>query len=294
MAGGRGRLAPSTRRPGFARTGPRCGVGLRGRLGTVSYVSVLSREAFDELEFDAAYTGDHRAAAQRMTMLATSGTQTTAMPRAEAFMRAGEQWLLAGDPVAAARDFRQALADGGHSSVDPRAPLAQALYLMGQVAEAGDVVQQLAAEPPRDPRMCDLLAELMVERSDLISALAWANAGVELYLGRSPGPVARAGEVGSGEPGTGSPADGDTVLELPAGDRAELRLLLSLRFRVRNDLGLAEDNYDRLLDVLPPAPGTESATGLPGRTTSVSAAASRSTVTWSPSVISPDSSARAS
>lgn len=257
-------------------------------------MSALSREAFDDIEFDAAWSGDHRAAAQQMTMLATSGTQTVAMPRAEAFVRAGEQWLLAGEPATAARDFRQALADGGPSSVDPRAPLAQALFMMGQAAEADDLVQQLAAEPPRDPRMCDLLAELMVERSDLISALAWANAGIGLYLGRSPGPVARAGDAGSEEPGNGSPAELASVPALPAGDRTELRLLLSLRFRIRNDLGLAEDGYDRLLDVLPPEPGTDSATGLPGRTTSASAAASRSTVTWSPSVISPDRSARAS
>jgi len=257
-------------------------------------VSALSREAFDQIEFDAAYTGDHRAAAERMTMLATSSTQTVAMTRAEAFMRAGEQWLIAGEPTAAARDFRQALADGGHSSVDPRAPLAQALFMMGQVAEAEELVQQLAAEPPRDPRMCDLLAELMVERSDLINALAWTNAGIELYLGGQPGPVARAGEAGSEEPGAGSLAGMDSMLDLPAGDRAELRLLLSLRFRIRNDLGLAEDSYDQLLDLLPPEPGTESATGLPGRTTRASAAASRSTVTRSPSVISPDSSARAS
>jgi hypothetical protein len=235
---------------------------------------VLSREAFDEIEFDAACTGDHRAAAQQMAMLATSGTQTVAMPRAEAFMRAGEQWLLAGEPAAAARDFRQALADGGPSSVDPRAPLAQALFLMDDVAEAEHLVQQLAAEPPRDPRMCDLLAELMVERSDLINALAWANAGIELCLGGLPGPVARAGEAGSEEPGTGPLAGMDRALELPAAERAELRLLLSLRFRIRNDLGLAEDSYDRLLDVLPPEPGTASATGLPGRTTSASAAAS--------------------
>jgi len=242
-------------------------------------VSVLSREAFDQIEFDAALTGDHRAAAQRMTMLATSGTQTVAMPRAEAFMRAGEQWLLADEPVAAARDFRLALADGGHSSVDPRAPLAQALFMMGQVAEAQELVQQLAAEPPRNPRMCDLLAELMVERSDLISALAWTNAGIELYLGGSPGPVARAGEAGSEVPGAGPLRGVDGVLDLPAGDRTELRLLLSLRFRIRNDLGLAEDSYDQLLDLLPPEPGTETATGLPARTTSASDASSRSTVT---------------
>jgi hypothetical protein len=35
------------------------------------------------------------------------------------------------------------------------------------------------------------------------------------------------------------------------GDENELRLLLSLRFRIRNDLGLAEDDYDRLLDTFP-------------------------------------------
>ena len=31
-------------------------------------------------------------------------------------------------------------------------------------------------------------------------------------------------------------------------DRAELRMLLSIRYRIRNDLGLAEDSYDKLLD----------------------------------------------
>ena len=34
------------------------------------------------------------------------------------------------------------------------------------------------------------------------------------------------------------------------GDRAELRLLLSLRYRIRHDLGMPEDDYDRLLDEL--------------------------------------------
>jgi len=38
------------------------------------------------------------------------------------------------------------------------------------------------------------------------------------------------------------------------GDPTELRLLLSLRYRIRVDLGLAEDDYDRLLDELPSGP----------------------------------------
>ena len=40
------------------------------------------------------------------------------------------------------------------------------------------------------------------------------------------------------------------------GDPTELRLLLTLRYRIRNDLGLPEDDYDRLLDELPSGPAT--------------------------------------
>ena len=227
-------------------------------------VAVLSREAFDAIEFDAALTGDHRAAAQQMTMLADTGTQTTAMPRAEAYTRAGEQWLLADDPAAAANRFRRALEDGGPSDVDPRAPLARALFMMDRAEEAETLIQRLAAEPPREPRTCDLMAELLSERTDLIGALAWAGAGVELCLGRSPGPVATAGDADTEEPEAGQAgqrAEATAVVAaLPPASQAELRLLLTLRFRIRNDLGLPEDDYDRLLDELPSEPGTISGT----------------------------------
>lgn len=268
-------------------------------MGTLSFVGVLSREAFDAIEFDAAATGDHRAAAQEMTQLADTGTQTAAMPRAEAYMRAGEQWLLADEPAAAANGFMRAIEDGGPSSVDPRVQLTRALFMMGETGEAESLLARLAAEPPRDPRMCDLLAELLAERSDMIGALAWANAGVQLCLGYHPGPVALGPEAeeptGNPEgPGSGASAQdpADRARSLPSADRAELRLLLSLRFRIRNDIGLPEDAYDRLLDDLPSEPG--SVAGLPAETSSESDAASRSTRTVSPSVISPASSARAS
>jgi tetratricopeptide repeat protein len=207
-------------------------------------VVVLSRDAFDAIEFDAACSGEHRAAAQEMTRLADTGTQTQAMPRSEAYVRAGEQWLLADDPAAAVHGFHRALADGGPSSVDPRIPLARALFQLGRTAEAETHIRKLAAKPPRDARMCDLLAELLVEQSDLPGALAWATAGVELCLGLTPGPVA--GGAGSAVPG---PAG--TRGPVAQADENELRLLLSLRFRIRNDLGLPEDDYDRLLDELP-------------------------------------------
>ena len=194
----------------------------------------LSREEFDAIEFDAAASGDHESAARRMNRLAWAGTETDSMPRSEAYLRAGEQWLLADDPAAAATGFRLALADGGPVFVDPRVPLARALFLLGKSAEAQSLLDQLKAEGRNDPRACDLVAELLVERSDLTGALDWATAGVVLCLQRrsngAPGPADR------------DPSGGQS------GAEAELRLLLSLRYRIRNDLGLPEDRYDELLD----------------------------------------------
>jgi hypothetical protein len=186
---------------------------------------VLSREEFDEIEFEAAGSGDHETAARRMIELAETGRQTESMPRSEAFLRAGEQWLLADDPAAAENGFRLAIADGGPVFSDPRVPLARALFLLGRSAEAQSLLDELRAQSPSDPRICDLVAELLVEIGDLTGALHWATAGIELCLQAAPdqqGPAAAA--------------------------KGELQLLLRLRFRIRNDLGLPEDRYDALLD----------------------------------------------
>ena len=203
-------------------------------LGTSGDVVVLTRDLFDAIEFDAACSGDHRAAAEQMITLAASGTQTDEFPRSEAYLRAGEQWLLADDPAAAAQGFRRALEDGGPAFVDPRVPLARALFLLGKPAEAQSLLDQLKDEGLRDPRACDLVAELLVERSDLTGALDWATAGVELCLQRRSN-----GGLGLRVVADDSPGDDA---------EAELRLLLSLRYRIRNDLGLPEDRYDELLD----------------------------------------------
>jgi hypothetical protein len=209
------------------------------------------------------------------------------MPRSEAFLRAGEQWLLADDPAAAASGFRLALADGGPVFVDPRVPLTRALFLLGKSAEAHALIAELKEEGRRDPRACDLVAEVLVERSDLSGALDWATAGVELCLQREEGRARRSGlRSVDADPGDD--------------DRTELRMLLSLRYRIRNDLGLPEDDYDRLLDEPPsgdargPAADEEPPAGRPPRTVSESDSGSRSTRTTSPSPISPDSRPRAS
>jgi Tetratricopeptide repeat len=215
-------------------------------------VAQLSREEFDAIEFDAARTEDYRSAALRMAQLAATSAPSDDMSSAEAHLRAGEQWLLADDPAEAARSFRQALADGGATLVDARVSLARALFLLGRSDEAKQLISQLEADGRRDPRQCDLVAELLVEQSDLIGALDWANTGVELCLPEDAGTGQAAPGPGTSPGARGADAPG-AVLPLrvpPAVDRNELRMLLSLRYRIRNDMGLPEDDYDKLLDDL--------------------------------------------
>jgi hypothetical protein len=185
-------------------------------------VVVLSGEMFDAIEVNAARTGNHKRAAVRMSRLAVQASlpvQATAesMSRAEAHMRAGEQWLLADEPATAVDEFRAAIADAGPTFDDPRVPLARAMFTLGRPAEADSLLRQLTEDGGRLlPRTCDLVAELLTEQGDLNGALDWATAGVDACL------------------------RGD--------DRDELQLLLRLRYRIRVDLALPEDDYDKLLD----------------------------------------------
>lgn len=165
-------------------------------MGTVGDVAVLSREEFDAIEFDAACTGDHESAAERMSMLAATGIQTESMPRAEAFVRAGEQWLLADNPAAAASGFQMAMEDGGPVCVDPRVPLCRALFQLGKRDEAYALIGKLKAEGRTDPRVCDMIMEMLVEQSDLTGALDWATAGVELILQGRPASAGAGGRHG--------------------------------------------------------------------------------------------------
>jgi hypothetical protein len=180
-----------------------------GTLGRVAGV-----DEFDEIEFQAARTGNHVRAAVRMTRLAE-----TAGPgeRAESHLRAGEQWMMADDPQRAADEFEAAIEDGGPTFADPKVHLARALLALDRNAEADALLAGLTATREAvTSRTCDLLAELLTEQGDLPGALEWATFGVELCLQR--------------------------------GDDAELHLLLRLRYRIRVDLGLDEDDYDKMLD----------------------------------------------
>jgi len=188
-------------------------------VGRVVNVVALSGELFDAIEVNAARTGNHKRAAVRMSRLAAQATTTpSGISRAEAHMRAGEQWLLADDPAEAVEQFEKAIADRGATSDDPRVPLARALFALGRNEDADALLREVRESGARTlPRTCYLVAELFTEQGDLPAALDWATAGVDACLA------------------------GD--------DRDELRLLLRLRYRLRVDLGLPEDDYDKLVDV---------------------------------------------
>jgi hypothetical protein len=178
-------------------------------------VVVLSVELLDAIEMNAARTGNHKRAAVRMSRLAAQASPG-GVSRAEAHLRAGEQWLLADDPASAADEFRAAIADAGPTFDDPRVPLARAMFALGCRAEAARLLRELTDSGGKSlPRTCDLVAELLTEQGDLEGALDWATAGVDACL------------------------RGD--------DREELQLLLRLRYRLRVDLGLAEDDYDKMV-----------------------------------------------
>jgi len=174
---------------------------------------VANVDDLDEIEFEAARTGNHARAAARMSELAR---QADPGLRAEFHLRSGEQWMSAEEPQRAADEFAAAIEDGGTTFADPRVHMVRALLDLDRAPEAAELLGALTAQ--RDtltPRTCDLLAELFTEQGDLRRALDWATAGVE------------------------------RCIEL---DDAELQLLLRLRFRLRVDLGLPEDDYDRMLD----------------------------------------------
>ena len=185
-------------------------------VGRVDNVVVLSTDLFDAIEVNAARTGNHKRAAVRMSRLAVQAT-AGGMSRAEAHMRAGEQWLLADDPAEAVAQFEKAIADRGPTFDDPRVSLARAMFALGRNDDADNLLREVRESDARTlPRACDLVAELLTEQGDLEGALDWATAGVDACM------------------------RGD--------DRDELQLLLRLRYRLRVDLGLPEDDYDKLLD----------------------------------------------
>lgn len=175
----------------------------------------------DEVEFEAARTGDHPAAAERFARLADAVAEagtSSAVTRAELLVRAGAQWQLAGLPDRAAAAYQQALDDGGTAAIDPRACLADAFFDLGREDDARDLIAAIQAEVPTDPEVYNFLAETLEAQRDLAAAHEWATAGLHLLSGSGGG--------------SGSLLDS----------------LLRARYRVRREMRLPEDDYDRRLE----------------------------------------------
>jgi len=191
-------------------------------VGRVLKVVALSPELFDAIEVNAARTGNHKRAAVRMSRLAAQGTPT-GMGRAEAHMRAGDQWLLADDPEAAVEEFRIAIADAGPTFDDPRVPLARAMFALGRRAEADSLLRELKESEGRSlAPPCDLVAEsrfgltggLFSRNPKTVEAVVRRTPVGNLYVNRAitGAMVGRQPFGGSRLSGTGSKAGGPDYL----------------------------------------------------------------------------------
>ncbi|GAA3236860.1 tetratricopeptide repeat protein [Actinocorallia longicatena] len=177
----------------------------------------------DDLEFDTLRTGEHRAAAVRLTEMAdTAEPSQGGVSRAKVLLRAGEQFQHAGDHVRAAEVYRLAIEDGGEVYGDPRVYLADALLKLGETEESLSLLAQIRESKPTDPEVYRVVAEVLYEHGDLLGAHTWSTEGADLILAQP---------------------------EASRGDAADsLEGLLRMRFRARVDLGRPEDEYDALLD----------------------------------------------
>lgn len=182
----------------------------------------LTIKDIDNLEFEAARTGDHPAAAERLAGFAEAAggdANGAAISRAELLVRAGAQWQLAGEPAKAAELYGHAAEDGGRVALDPRACLADALFDLGRGDEAWELIARIRAEAPTDPEVYNFLAETLEAQRDLSGAHEWATAGLTLVQGEG-------------------------------GSNGLLESLLRARYRVRREMRLPEDEHDALLDAM--------------------------------------------
>lgn len=179
----------------------------------------------DRLEFRAVQSGDHVDVALELLGLANSVDADSEISRAEIFVRAGEQWEMAQEFERASAAYQRAIDDGGTTIIDARALQAGALLELDMVDSAYAQLERVRAEGPRNLPTFIHIAETLQAHGDLTGAHTWATQGIERF--RHQGVTAYVH---------------DLLLEL-----------LRARFRIRVDLGLDEDGFDRLLDEWKPS-----------------------------------------
>lgn len=191
-------------------------------------MTFVTEDDLDELELDAVRTDDHATAAERLTRLAERA-EGGEVSRTEILVRAGGQWQIAGDAAKAAELYRRAIDEGGPLYGSGRTPygdarvdLADALFELGRAEEAQELIEQVRAHRPRSPWVHHQVAELLEAQRDLAGAHEWATDGLQLLLRDEDAP--------------------DHLVDM----------LLRARYRVRHEMGMPEDEYDEMLDDVPP------------------------------------------
>ncbi|GAA1755053.1 MULTISPECIES: hypothetical protein [Streptomonospora] len=174
----------------------------------------------DRLEFRAVQSGDHVDVALELLGLANSVDSDSEISRAEVFVRAGEQWEMAQEFERASAAYQRAIDDGGTTIVDARALQAGALLELDMIDAAYSQLERLRTEGPRNLPTFIHIAETLQAHGDLGGAQTWATLGIERFRHQDVSSYIH-----------------DLLLEL-----------LRARFRIRMDLGLGEDAFDRLLD----------------------------------------------
>ena len=174
----------------------------------------------DRLEFHAVRSGEHGEVAVRLLDLANRVDSKSEISRAELFVRAGEQWEIAQEYERACAAYQRAIDDGGPTAIDARALSAGALLQLDELEQAEAQLKRLESEEPSGLQTYLHVTEALYAHGDLEGAERWATEGARRFPVRGPAPCGH-----------------DLLGEL-----------LRIRFRVRADLGLPEDELDRHLD----------------------------------------------
>ncbi|MGW5876827.1 hypothetical protein ACWFMI_09810 [Nocardiopsis terrae] len=188
-------------------------------MGAMRLTQVTTAE-LDRLEFHAVRSGEHGRIAAQLLDLANRVDAGSEVTRAELFVRAGEQWEIAQEFERACAAYQRAMDDGGPTVVDARALSAGALLQLDERERAYDHLKRLESGPRAGLATHIHVAEVLYAHDDLEGAERWATEGARRFAGGA----------------------------LPAYVRDLFVELLRIRFRIRTDLGLPEDDLDRRLD----------------------------------------------
>ncbi|MEU0490916.1 hypothetical protein ABZ249_16940 [Nocardiopsis sp. NPDC006139] len=183
-------------------------------------VTRVTTAELDRLEFHAVRSGEHGEVAARLLDLANRVDAGSEISRAELFVRAGEQWEIAQEYERACAAYQRAIDDGGPTVIDARALSAGALLQLDEMEQARAQLKRLESEEPRGLQTYLHVAEALYAHDDLEGAERWATEGARRFLDRDLTPYVH-----------------DLLWEL-----------LRIRFRIRADRGLPEDDLDRRLD----------------------------------------------